>query len=127
MGSSERETGRYEEEKEERLGARDIVMMEFPFSDLSSAKVRPALVVAELAGEDAIFCMITTSPYSERLSIPIDTTDFEEGSLFMPSYIRPTRLFTAHNSLVTHRMGRIGELKMAKVREALAFILGLSD
>ena len=37
----------------------DVVVAPFPFSDLSAAKKRPALVVATLAGNDVILCQIT--------------------------------------------------------------------
>jgi len=38
----------------------DIVVVPFPFSDLTEAKRRPALVLAELEGEDRILCQITS-------------------------------------------------------------------
>lgn len=38
----------------------DVVVVPFPFSDLSQAKRRPALVVAELTGDDLILCQITS-------------------------------------------------------------------
>jgi len=38
----------------------DIVVVPFPFSDLSEAKRRPALVIADIAGDDFILCQITS-------------------------------------------------------------------
>jgi len=38
----------------------DVVVLPFPFSDLSAVKRRPALVVAALTGEDVILCQITS-------------------------------------------------------------------
>ena len=40
----------------------DIVVIPFPFSDLSSSKRRPALVLAGLKGNDIILCQITSKP-----------------------------------------------------------------
>ncbi len=38
----------------------DVVVIPFPFSDLSQSKRRPALVIAELEGDDLILCQITS-------------------------------------------------------------------
>ena len=38
----------------------DVVVVPFPFSDLTDAKRRPALVIAELSGDDLILCQITS-------------------------------------------------------------------
>ena len=37
----------------------DVVVVPFPFSDLSQSKRRPALIIASLEGDDAILCQIT--------------------------------------------------------------------
>jgi len=44
----------------ERFVKGDVVVVPFPFSDLTGAKRRPALVLAELDGEDRILCQITS-------------------------------------------------------------------
>jgi mRNA interferase MazF len=38
----------------------DVIIVPFPFSDLTQTKRRPALVVAGLAGEDLILCQIAS-------------------------------------------------------------------
>lgn len=38
----------------------DVVVIPFPFSDLTMSKRRPALVLAELSGDDLILCQITS-------------------------------------------------------------------
>jgi len=54
----------------------DIVVVPFPFSDLTSAKKRPALVIAELEGDDLILCQITSQQIRDRYAILIDDSDF---------------------------------------------------
>ncbi|MBN2488357.1 MAG: type II toxin-antitoxin system PemK/MazF family toxin [Methanosarcinaceae archaeon] len=49
----------------------DIVVIPFPFSDLSASKRRPALVVANLTGDDVILCQITSIAKNDQYSIPI--------------------------------------------------------
>ena len=54
----------------------DIVVVPFPFSDLTSAKRRPALVIAELEGDDFILFQITSQQIRDRFAILIDDSDF---------------------------------------------------
>ena len=49
----------------------DVVVVPFPFSDLSQAKRRPALVVAELKGADLILCQITSQNIQDVYAIPL--------------------------------------------------------
>jgi mRNA interferase MazF len=44
----------------------DVVIVPLPFSDLSANKKRPALVIAELAGDDAILCQITSKTLGDK-------------------------------------------------------------
>ena len=75
----------------------DVVVVPFPFSDLTQAKRRPALVIGELAGDDVILCQITSQNVKDFYSIPLDTQDLESGTLKRKSNIRPNRIFTEGN------------------------------
>lgn len=101
----------------------DVVVLPFPFSDLTQAKRRPALVVASLDGQDAILCQITSQTVNDRYAIELAETDFSEGSLRKPSNIRPNRIFTAHEGLVLYRAGALKPEKRSEVCEALIRIL----
>lgn len=59
----------------------DVVIVPFPFSDLTQAKRRPALVVAGLQGNDLILCQITSQLFRDQYVIAIDSDDFESGTL----------------------------------------------
>ena len=89
--------------------------MPFPFSALSHAKRRPALVVAELEGDDVILCQITSQKLYDKYSIVLSDTDFESGGLRRKSHIRPNRLFIADTRLILYRAGH---LKLLATREA---------
>ena len=69
--------------------AGDVVVVPFPFSDLSQAKRRPALVLATLTGDDLILCQITSRSITDRYAVEIDMEDFLSGSLSQVSNIRP--------------------------------------
>ncbi|MBM3238239.1 type II toxin-antitoxin system PemK/MazF family toxin [Candidatus Poribacteria bacterium] len=98
----------------------DVVVVPFPFSDLSAAKRRPALVVATLIGDDVILCQITSRAVSDSYTIPITDDDFATGGLRQGSNVRPNRLFTADSHTILYR---VGTLKTTKVQEVVARII----
>jgi mRNA interferase MazF len=98
----------------------DVVVTPFPFSDLSAAKKRPALVVAGLAGEDVILCQITSKAITDNLAIPLTSADFTIGGLHQNSNIRPNRIFTADSNIILYRAGVLAE---ATVQEVVAKII----
>lgn len=69
----------------------DVVVVPFPFSDLTQTKRRSALVVAELQGDDLILCQITSRLITDQYAILIDNIDFSSGSLRHSSNVRPNR------------------------------------
>jgi len=101
----------------------DAVVVPFPFSDLSSAKRRPALVLADLEGEDRILCQITSRPVGDRDAIPLSEADFEAGGLRQASNVRPNRLFTADSGLILYAVGRVRADMHARVVERVVDIL----
>lgn len=79
----------------ERFVKSDIIVLPFPFSDLSSSKKRPALVVATLTGDDLICSQITSESRFDEYALVLENKDFKDGNLQQTSLIRPNRLFTA--------------------------------
>ena len=101
----------------------DVVVIPFPYSDLSASKKRPALVIASLDGDDVILCQITSQSISDRYGIPLDATDFRGGGLKHPSNIRPNRLFTADGRIVEYRAGPIKDEKLQEVLQKIIKII----
>ena len=101
----------------------DIVVIPFPFSDLSQSKRRPALVIARLEGNDAILCQITSKTIKDIYAISIDDTDFTSGNLKQPGNVRPNRLFTADSHIILYRAGHIKNNKLNQVIEKLVEII----
>ena len=67
----------------------EIVVLPFPQTDLRVGRRRPALVVADLKGDDLILCQITSQARtSDGYSVTLNSTDFEHGNLNVASYIR---------------------------------------
>lgn len=102
--------------------AGDVVVIPFPFTDFSAEKKRPALVIAERDFDDYILCQITSRPWHEP-AVEIADADFEQGGLEKPSYARPDRVFTVHESVIDRRAGTISPEKLEEVRAVLRKIL----
>lgn len=97
--------------------------MPFPFSDLSATKRRPALVVADLQGSDVILCQITSRAIRDSYAISLGESDFEEGGLKNDSSIRPNRLFTADETIVSYKAGVLSLPKMTEVTAEIIAII----
>ena len=106
----------------ERFIKGDVVVIPFPFSDLSQFKKRPALVIAVLE-EDLILCQITSKYKRDNYAISLNQSDFIEGNLKIDSYIRPNKIFTVHKDLILYKIGHIKEEKLYEVLEKLEEIL----
>lgn len=88
-----------------------VVLVRFPFSDLSSSKLRPAVVLADAGRGDWVLCQITSNPYADPCAIEIADADFSDGALLRISYARPGKLFTANESLVERSAGTLSPVK----------------
>lgn len=93
----------------------DIVVVPFPFSDLSQSKKRPALIMASLKGNDLILCQITSQDIYDSYAIDIEDEDFQEGSLKKSSNIRPNKIFTADRNIVLYKVGCLNDEKIQEV------------
>jgi mRNA interferase MazF len=82
-----------------------VVLIKFPFSDLSSAKFRPAVVIADCRNGDWLLCQITSNAYADPAAVQLDSSDFSFGSLHLQSFARPGKLFTAHRQLFQSELG----------------------
>ncbi len=102
-----------------KINKGDVVVIPFPFSDSPSLKKRPSLVIADLRGDNAIFCLITSHLRPDPDIIELNKTDFQYGRLNRESFIMPSMIFTMKKSFINYRAGRIGEQKIKQVQEQL--------
>ncbi len=101
----------------------DVIVVPFPFSDLSATKRRPALVVAVLTGDDVILCQITSQTVSDAYAVPITDTDFATGGLQQASNVRPNRLFTADSKIILYKAGMLTTDKMKEITAKIVEIV----
>ena len=101
----------------------DVVVVPFPFSDLSSTKRRPALVLADASAGDLILSQITSQNVSDSISIKIASSDFVMGALRGLSNVRPNKLFTAESSIIAYKAGSLKPEKIKEVIDAIVRLL----
>ncbi len=111
----------------ERFVAGDIVVVAFPFTDLSNNRRRPALVLANLEGDDNIICEITSITRKDLYVVSLENEDLESGKLKTSSIIRPNRLLTLHKSKINYKFGRIKDSKLKEVMEKVKIIFKLKE
>ncbi len=100
----------------------DIVVLPFPFSDLSNSKNRPCLVIAELPGIDIIICQITSQSRKDADAIRLKQKDFQKGSLNVDSWIRLNKLLTIETSMIKYKLGKLKPEKIKEVEKQLCEI-----
>ena len=106
-----------------QLVAGSVVVLPFPFSDLSRARRRPVLVLAEYSRGDLIVCQITRNPYGDEWAIILDHDSFASGSLDDISYARPGKLFTVSANLVIRQAGILKAIVFNRLIDSLVRLL----
>jgi mRNA interferase MazF len=105
--------------------AGEVVLVPFPFSDLSQSKVRPAVCLADAGRGDWVLCQITSSPYGDPSAVPLDAPDFASGGLLVASFARPGKLFTAHAGLMVRSVGVLAPTAFGRVLTAIVGVFQL--
>ncbi|MBA2245680.1 MAG: type II toxin-antitoxin system PemK/MazF family toxin [Gemmatimonadetes bacterium] len=103
--------------------AGSVVLVPFPFSDLSQSKLRPAVVLATAGKGDFILCQVTSNAYADPVAVELQATDFATGSLHRTSYARPGKLFTANSGLITRGVGVLRSEALGRLVERLVELL----
>ncbi len=94
----------------------DVIILEFPYSNLKEAKRRPVLILKIPKGEDVIALQITSLSQERSVEIPLNKNDFAKGGLKKDSYIRIDKIASVDKSLIKYK---IGSLKQTKFNEIL--------
>jgi mRNA interferase MazF len=87
----------------------DVVIIPFPYSDLTQSKRRPALVLAEVGKGDSY-------------ALPLNESDFVSGGIKRDSFIRGFKLFTGSEALM---LGVAGHLTHAKLSEVIGQLVDM--
>ena len=97
----------------------EIVLVPFPYSDLSASKRRPALVVSNNLYNsrfpDTVVCVITSNLYKDNFSIELNDNDLQSGILPETSVIKCHKLFTIEQSRIIKKFSKIKDDKLKEV------------
>lgn len=107
---------------------RDIVLIPVPFSDLSSTKHRPALVLSKTSlnrqSSDVVVAAITSNVVSFGIGVIIDAPDLEAGLLPRRSLIKADKIYTLSNTIIVKRYGRLKEPVFEAVLNSIDTVFG---
>lgn len=108
-----------------RCNRGELVLVPFPFTDLSITKRRPALVVSpndfNKRQEDLILLAVTSQipRFSHELDIALDQGDMAVGRIPKRSLIKLSKIFTVHHGLIVKRVGKVHDKKLQEVLTGL--------
>ena len=104
----------------------DIVLVQFPQTNLQAGKLRPALVIANTPGQhpDLLLALITSQvhqavPNFDEIIDPTDP-DYRSTRLKARSVVRLARLTTAETTVISARLGAISKTRLANIRQRLS-------
>lgn len=101
----------------------EIVLIPIPFTDLSSQKRRPVIIVSNDAyngkSTDIVVVAMTSNPVSVEYSFAITSADLKNGTLNRPSKIRVDKIYTLSQSIVVKTFGQVNSVVLERIRETL--------
>ena len=99
----------------------EIVFVPFPFTNLTSSKKRPVLILSRTEYNtkslDFVCCGITSNTKKADHSVLIQNKDLLLGFLPKPSRIKTNTIFTLEKSIVVRSLGKVNENTMEKVKK----------
>lgn len=98
----------------------EIILVPFPYSDLTSNKLRPALIISNAyfnKTEDRICCLITSNKPKE--GILIKKENFLSGTLPFKSWVKPYRIFTVDERIIKKKLCAINNDFHQKILDEL--------
>lgn len=101
----------------------DIVIIPFPYTDLSNYKKRPALIIKDLDNQDYLLVMITSKNYDTKHSYKIAKEDFINGKLPVESWVRFNRLFEANENIILNKVASVSNEFIKKTIDNLVVFL----
>ncbi|MEK6210346.1 MAG: type II toxin-antitoxin system PemK/MazF family toxin [Pseudomonadota bacterium] len=102
----------------------NIVLIPFPFSDLSSTKKRPVLVLTAPDRHSDFIAADITSVEQKTGAVALETAHLLRGRLPKKSWIRTDKLFTLSSEIVVKNFGAIRPDAFKQVMQAICGTIG---
>jgi mRNA interferase MazF len=102
---------------------RDLVLVPIPFTDLSSARRRPVIVVSSdrynTTMADMIVVAMTSNLTASPHSFILDQLDLESGRLNRPGRVRVDKVYTISQALVQQTFAKVNVATLDRIRQLL--------
>lgn len=113
------------------VNQRDIILVPFPYSDMSQTKKRPSIIVSNKNfnsnSRDVICCAITSNPRNYNKSVEITNGDLDSGELRYDSRVKPTKIFTLDKKKIIKKMAKLNITKSKEIIENLNKSIEVSE
>ena len=111
------------------ISQREIVLLSFPFSNLRTSKVRPAIVISNNEynknSDDIIAVPLTSNLKIRDYAFLITNRDLERGRLIVDSNVKVDRIFSVDKKLVRLTIGRVSRNVHKRIKEIISELLAL--
>jgi mRNA interferase MazF len=101
----------------------DILLISVPFTNLSSQKRRPVIVISNNVYNrktaDVVVVAMTSNPAAAAYSFPITSSDLEKGTLNRPGKVRVDKIYTLSQSIAARNFGRVKPAILERIRQSL--------
>ncbi len=101
----------------------DIVLIPVPFTDLSSQKRRPVIVISNedynQKMTDIVVVAMTSNPIEIDYSFTITSSDLVQGQLNRPGKVRVDKIYTLSQSIIVKKFGQVNTKVLGKIRDLL--------
>lgn len=106
-----------------KYNQREIILVPFPYSDLTSTKRRPCLIVSNnkynFNHNDIVVCVITSNLFKDDYSISLKNSDLEYGMLPEESVVKVHKLFTIDKAKILKKFSIVEKEYFVKVNSVL--------
>jgi mRNA interferase MazF len=106
---------------------REIVLVPFPYSDLSSSKRRPVLIVSNNVFNnefpDVLVCVITSNLFLDSYSIKLENDDLEMGVLPESSVVKTHKLFTIEKTKIIKKFSVVKSEYFDQIKDKLEALI----
>jgi len=108
----------------EMMLQRDIVLLNFPFSNLKQSKVRPAIILSNnkhnKKSDDIVVVPLTSNLKQTDYDMLISNNNLEKGNLIVNSRVKVDRIFSVDKKLVKMDIGKIDKQTFSKIKTILS-------
>jgi len=105
----------------------DIVLIPIPFTDLTSQKRRPVIIISNnfyhRKTHDVVVVAMTSNPNAGDYSFTITSSDLIQGALNRPGQVRVDKIYTLSQSIIAKTFGQVNANVLNEIRRILSDLI----